>query len=538
MCCATTQVQAAMEGAASAANSRSTSHAASRAQSPDLHVSEHAPAHSPTASLHHISQLHNSSSLGLQNEHAILMQQQLPATGHAADTDISPVASQPSSTHSSPAISKQRPFSASTPSASAAEASPTSVATTAAAPLLPEEASAAESDQADSAPVQESPRSDAMPLKRSHDRISYEKAIKEADTSSSGNMLRQSGSLGHGVSKRLSPDIQQMQRALYIPSPEPATYPQEVSEAHGSPQSSALHHTVSLLSDDGQSSCSDEHSLKAETVASASVSSEASCKSDSVNSSAASVCNTTAERHTDTVGVPAVATGINLQSGSSPPSAHSRSRHSLDGNSSPLGGDAGAAAMLHTQAPVDTSRGVEDTGSTTHTNRLPPQAASSSVAVLEADAVPSLKPAQLSLPSHMRQPEPVLLQDAVEHSEELDSPLSQTHASQLGSSQSGGSSQLASSKTEQSSTGNIGTSPSSRGSASSVVGLPAVGQQAQREMRLSSNPQVCKHDNRARGRSPPLTPFPPLPPPPFLNAAIPPTAVSGWTLQASPNTVA
>lgn len=485
-----------MEGAASAANSRNTSHAASRAHSPDLPFLEHAHNHSPKGSLQHDSHLQSPSSSELHVGHANPVQQQLPATAHAADGD--PAASQPSSSHSSPAVSRQQPvqerkspsvtegaLSPSVTEGAAAQASPVSVGTTVATLLSPE-ASAAESEQTDHALVQESPDSPAWASKQPQD---DEEAIKESSNSAS-DMLRQSGSLGHSERKhKMSPDIQQMQPAVSMAGPELAAHPHEASEAHVPPQTSALRHSASLPSNGSQTSSGSERNLQAETAPQALANLEASCKLHSAASSAHSVSGTSAELQTDSVSNPAAPAAVIGQSGSSPASSTSSCRHSLDGNTVPAGGHGSVAMLLGSQAAVNASLAAEDSRSTSP---------SSSVITVEAeDAVPALAPAGLCLSPDARQVEAASLQHAVDHTVQLDSPLSQMHAShsaasQSASSHSGSSIEVVPDQTEQSRTGQMGTSPTGGGSASSQVGSPAAGQQNQQETHSSAGLQVCK----------------------------------------------
>lgn len=468
-----------MEGAASAANSRSTSHAASRAHSPDLPSLEHAHKHSLRGSLQHDSHLHGPSSSELHVGHASPVQQQLPATAHAADGD--PATSQPGSSHSSPAVSKQRPFSPSVTEGAAAQASPASVDTTATALQFPE-ASAAESDKTDHALMQGSPGIPAMPTKQSED---DEEAIKEV-SSSAGNMLRQSGSVGHSESQHeMSPDIQQMQPALPMAEPELAAQPHEASEAYILPQSLALCHPASLRSNGSQSRCGSDHSLQAETAPQAIASLDASSKLDSAGSSA-DVSETSAEHHTDSVSsLAAPATGI-IQSAFSPASSTSSCRQSLGGKILPAGGHGNAAILLCSQAPVNTSLAAEDSRSTSP---------SSPVVTVEADAVPALVPTELCVSPDARQVEAASLQQAADHPVQLDSSLSGMHASQSATSQSGSSIEMVPDQTEQSRTSPMGTSRKGGRSASSQVGSFPAGQQNEHESHSSSGLQVCKTDN-------------------------------------------
>ena len=493
-----------MEGAASAANSRSTSHAASRAHSPDLPSLEHTHNHSPKGSPQHDSLLHGASSseLHVQGRHAspVQQQQQLPATAYIADGN--PATSQPGSSHSSPAVSKQRPpkeekglsvtegaLSPSVSEGAAAEASPVSVGTTAATLLCPE-ASAAESEQTDHALVQESPDLPAMPNTQPQDE---EEAIKET-SSSAADMLRQSGRLGHSeIQHGMSPDIQQVQPAVSMAGAELAVRPHEASEAHIWPQTSPRPHPASVLSRGSRSSCGIEHSLQTETAIQRVASLEASCKLDGAGSSADSVSDTSVELHTDSVSNPAAPATVMIQSGSSPASSMSSCRHSLGGKEVGAGGPGSTAMLLGSQAPVNTDLAAEDSRSTSR---------SSSVVTVDADAVPG--PAAMCLSPDARQVEAAPLQHAVDHSVQLDSPLSQMPASRLATSQSatsqpvtsqsatsqsGSSIEVVPDQTEQSRTGQTGTSPTGGGSASSQMGSVAGGQ---REMRFSSGLQVCK----------------------------------------------
>ena len=483
-----------MEGAASAADSRSTSHAASRAHSPDLPFLEHAHDHSPKGSLQHDSRPHGPSSSELQVRHASPVQQQLPATAYVADSN--PATSQPGSSHSSPAVSKQRPlkkekglsvtagaFSPSVTEIAAAEASPVSVGTTAATLLSPE-ASAAESEQTDHALVQESPDLPATPSKQPQDE---EEAIKKT-SSSAGNMLRQSGSLGQcEIQHEMSPDIQQMQPALSSAGPELAVRPHEASEAHIWPQTSPRPHPASVLSRGSQISCGSEHSLQAETAPQAAASLEASCRLDSAGSSADSVSDTSAELHTDSVSNTAAPATVMIHSGSSPASSTSSCRHSLGGKTGTAAGHDSAATLLGSQAPVSTGLAAEDSRSTSP---------SSSVVTVDADAVPG--PAAMCLSPDAGQVEAAPLQHAVDHPVQLDSSLSRMRGSPSATSQSvtslsGSSIEVVPDQTEQSRTGHLGTSPTGGGgSASSQMGSVAASQQ--NEIHLSSGLQLCKVD--------------------------------------------
>lgn len=469
-----------MEGAASAANSRCTSLAASRAPSPDLRASEHAHAHapSPESSLQHVPPDSMSPS-ELQNGHATAMHQEHPATGHAAaDCDTGQAASQPSSPHSSPALSKQQASIPSVTGAVAAEALPVSVAT-AAAPWFPSEASAAESGQTDSATVvQDSPHPSAS--KRSHTGMSNETTLKDT-SSTSGNMLRQSDGLAHDVSGRSTPDSQQMQPALSSVQLDLATH--EAPKAPGLPESSALQPPSDGPSD-GQSSCSDMHSL---TSPLASVSPRASCPSDSMHSLIDSRRDSPAAGHANTVGPPAAQPGVSLHPVCSPNSVNSSLGHSLDDVSSPPGDDEGTAASNCSQAPVDSNVTVEDTASTRSSS-------GSAVAAVEAGIVLRLKPAQSGLISDMKQPQAGLatqLHCPLEHSTELAAPsnlplASHSPISHSPISQSGSSNSLTPRETMQGSIGQTGALSSgsrSDGSASA--------QEAQYDEHLSSGPQVC-----------------------------------------------
>lgn len=484
-----------MEGAASAANSRSTSHTPSRAQSPDLPFSQHAHDESPEASSQHKSHLLVPSSSELQVGHSTPMQQQLPAADDAADSDFSQAASQPGSSHSSPAVSKQRPVSPSVNRAAAVQASLTLVNTTAAALLSPgPEASVAESKQTNDLPVQQNPDSDAMLSQQPHDFLSSEKAMK-GTSSSSGDMLRQSRGLEHSEhSRELSPAIQPMQPASSMAGPETALCPHEVSEARSLPWSLNLHHSASLSSNNSQSSCGNEHSLQPETAPQAPAGREASCKSDSAQSSVDSVSDTAAELRTDTVAIPAVPSRDILQLGSGLASSNSSCRHSLDGKALPRRSHDSAGTSLCSQAPVSTSITAEDSRSTLHSSTSP-TAASSSAAVVEADTVLSSVPVQLCLPSDARQAEADPLQHTPAHAMELESPLSQKHASQSATSQSGSSKHM-SYQTEQSKRGQRGASPQGGSSASSHMGLLAADQPDQPETHDSSSLQVCKHERQ------------------------------------------
>ena len=472
-----------MEGAASAANSRSTSHAASRAQSPDLPFSQHVQDHSPEASLQHDSHLQGPSLSELQVGHASPMQQQLPAANEAADHDFSQAASQPGSSHSSPAVSKQQSSSPSVNRAAAAQAFLVPVETTAAALLSPE-ASAAESNQTADTSVQESPNSDALLFQQSRGCVSYEQSIREI---SSDDMRRHSDSLRYHESEcKLSPDIHQMQPASAMSGHELAMRPHEAPDAHDLPQALTLHPTASLPSDHSQCSCSDEHSLQAEIALQAPVSPEA-CRQVPCNSNGSSAdCggDTAAELHTDTVGIPAApAIGI-IQSGSScePP---------LDGKALQPGGCGSTGTLLCSQAPFSTRIAAEGSR-TTLGSSTSPATASSSAAVVEADTVPSIAQALQCLPSDTGQTEAAPAQHTSEHSGELESPLNQMHACQSATSQSGSSNQV-SHQTEQSKSGRRAASSQGRSFASSNVDLLAADEQDQQERHFSSLLQVCKH---------------------------------------------
>ena len=488
----TTQVQAAVEGAASAANSRSTSHAASRAQSPDLPSSQHVHGKSPEATFQHESHLLVQSSSELQSGHSSPLQQQLPATDDAADSDFSQAVSQPGSLHSSPAVSKQQSSSHSVNRAAAAQVSLAHMDTTSVA-LLSAETSAAESKKTDDFPVRENPNSDATLSQQSLDLVSYAKVNMET-SSRSDDMLRQPDNLGHSSrSRELSPDILQMQHASCMAGPEPDLCPHEPAEACILPQVSSLHPSASLPSMDSQSSYSSEHSLHTETALQAPVGPEASCSSDGAQCSASSVSNISAE----TVAIPAApAKGI-LDLGSSPANSSSNSscRRLLDGKALPLGGHASTGTLLCSQAPVSTSKAVEDSGNMLANSSTSPATASSSAAVMEAGAGPSFVPAQLCLPSDTTQDEAAPLQHASEHSAELESLLSQVHANQSATSQSGSSNQV-SHQTEQSRSGQRGASPQGGTSASSNVSELAADQPDQQETHFSSSSQVCKHERK------------------------------------------
>ena len=477
-----TQVQAAMEGAASAANSRSTSHAASRAQSPDLHLSQHVHVHSPEASVQHEFHLSVPFSSELQVGQSSPIQQQLPATDDAVDSDFSQAASQPGSSHSSPAVSKQQSSSPAAHRAAAAQASLAAMDTIAAALLFPE-APAAESKQTDDVPVPQNLNSDAMLSQQSCDLMSYEKAMKDI-SSSFHDMLRQSGSLANSTSSHeSSPDIQQMQPAMS----EPALCPHEASEACNSP----LHPSASLPSNDSQSSCSNEHSLQPETAQQAAVGPEASCNSDAAQSSGYSSSDTAAELHTDTGAIPAAPARVTLPLGSSPASSNSSCRHSLNGKLPPPGGHDSTGTSLCSQAPVSTSVVAGDSRSTLDSSTSP-TTGSSSAAVVEAGTMPLSAPAQLCLASDTRQAEAAPLQHDSEHSVELGSPSSQRHASQSATSQSRSSKQV-SYQTEQSKRGHMGAAPQGGGPAASSVSWLAADQQDEQDRHFRSSLQVGKH---------------------------------------------
>ena len=489
----TAQVQAAMEGAASAANSRSTSHAASRAQSPDLPFSQHLH-DSPRASFQHESHLLVSSSSELQAGQSNPMQQRLSARDDAADSDSRQAASQPGGSHSSPAVNEQRPSSPSVNRAAAARAFLDPVDTTAAALLSPE-ASAAESKQTEDVPGQENPNSDATLSQQSHNLISYDNFLKE-NNSRSDDMLRQSGSLGYGGrSCELSSNIQQMQPASSMAGPEPDVRPHEASEACNLPQFWSLHHSASVPSMDSQSSCSNEHSLQLEVAPQAPVGPEASCNSDDAQCSVDPASKSAAELHRDTVAIPAVPARAVLHLGSSPVSSNSSCRHSLDGKALPPGGRDSTGMLLCSQAPVGNSIAVEDSRSTLDNSSTSPATASSSAAVVTPDTGPLVAPAQLCLPPDLTQAEAAPLQHASEHSVELASPLSQMHASQSATSQSENSNQV-SYQTEQSRNSQGGASTQGGSSASSNAGWLAANRLMQQEMHFGSSLQVCKHEGK------------------------------------------
>ena len=476
-----------MEGAASAANSRSTSHAASRAQSPDLPSSQHVRGKSPRANFQHECHLLVQSSSELQSGRSSPLQQQLPATYDAADSDFSQAVSQPGSLHSSPAVSKQQTSSHSVNTAAAAQASLAHMDTTSVTLLSPE-TSAAESKKTDDSPVTENPNSDATLSQQSHDLVSYAKVIM--DTSSrSDDMLRKSDNLGHSSrSRESSPDILQMRHALSMAGPEPDLCPHEPAEACTLPQVSSLHSSASLPSMGSQSSYSSEYSLHSETALQAPVGPEASCSSNGAQCSASSVSNTAAEA----VAIPAAPAKVILDLGSSPANSSS-CRRLLDGKALPPGGHASTGTLLCSQAPVSTSKAVEDSRNVPANSSASPATGSSSAAVMEADTGPSFAPAQLCLPSDTTQAEAAPLQHASEHSVELESLLSQMHASQSATSQSGSSNQV-SHQTEQSRSGQKGSSPQGGSSASSNVSGLAADQPDQRETHFSSKLQVCKHE--------------------------------------------
>lgn len=475
-----------MEGAASAANSRSTSHAASRAQSPDLPSSQHVRGKSPRANFQHECHLLVQSSSELQSGRSSPLQQQLPATYDAADSDFSQAVSQPGSLHSSPAVSKQQCSSHSVNTAAAAQASLAHMDTTSVALLSPE-TSATESKKTDEFPVKENPNSDATLSQQSHDLVSYAKVIM--DTSSrSDDMLRKSDNLGHSSrSRESSPDILQMRHASSMAGPEPDLCPHEPAKACTLPQVSSLHSSASLPSMGSQSSYSSEYSLHSETALQAPVGPEASCSSNGAQCSASSVSNTAAEA----VAIPAAPVKVILDLGCSPANSSSNSscRRLLDGKALPPGGHASTGTLLCSQAPVSTSKAVEDSRNVPANSSASPATGSSSAAVMEADTGPSFAPAQLCLPSDTTQAEAAPLQHASEHSVELESLLSQIDASQSATSQSGSSNQV-SHQTEQSRSGQRGASPQEGSSASSNVSGLAADQPDQ--TRFSSKSQVCK----------------------------------------------
>ena len=268
------QVQAAMEGAASAANSRGTSRAASRVPSPDLQVPQHPnmpihahpledtdylqgkfptklasgsdkPAqasssaeHDTTAaetanSNHSISEAdqhsHDLLPPKTQGEHVTSGHEQALNVDSASAHNTSHVALQPSSKHSSPAVSRQRSHSPSAIAAAPAAANSTSAepskasspsaahsAGTHGTSRLPghvsSQASVSQSRGRQGTSAQQSPVSDARQPNRPHGSADY--AYTMSSSSSFGNRLRQSGHLRRSTDASRMADAQQMQTML------------------------------------------------------------------------------------------------------------------------------------------------------------------------------------------------------------------------------------------------------------------------------------------------------------------------------------